>query len=245
MFNLQILLMLSLQSKVSITCVWEYIEGSEQAGIFSHNSMMCTKPKNAVNQPLAKQPPLWGLCWCAKWKGTFHLLSWEARQKVRHNFWPMLSCISSKKRNPATHNRWTHFSLVRQIYMLLLVSSTVWIRWSFYNCLLKCNHFIRAEMQVLKYCFWWGMNAGTSVTVPLCSHVTAHVHGKNGTETKHSKALQNIGHLRSLSKPNYICKGQAPQFHKAQQQHETKLNSSVPSLIALYQTAFRPVKNMK
>lgn len=102
---------------------------------------------------------------------------------------PFLPSCSNRKWNSATHNRWRHLSLVGQTYLLLLVSSTLWTIRSFYNCLLKCNHFIRAQMQVLKCCCWWGTNAGTSVTVPLCSHVTAHVHRKNGTETKHTKGF--------------------------------------------------------
>lgn len=170
-----------------------------------------------------------------------------SRQKVGSNFWPTLSC-SNRKRNSATHSRWTHLSLVGQTYMLLLVSRILGRRWSFCNCLLECNHVTRAEMQGLKCCFWWGMNASTFVTLPICSQITiAHVHRKkkNGTETKHSKSLQNTGHLRSLSNQNYICKEQTPQFHKAQQQHEIKLNSSVPPLNVFYETAFRPVKNIK
>lgn len=151
---------------------------------------------NAVNQPLAKQPPMWGLCWCAKWKGMFHLLSWEAqyapalsRQKVGSNFWPTLSC-SNRKRNSATHNRWTHLSLVGQTYMLLLVSCILGRRWSFCNCLLECNHVTRAEMQVLKCCFWWGMNGSTFVTLPICNQITiAHVHRKKMAQKRSTQSL--------------------------------------------------------
>lgn len=154
-----------------------------------------------MNQPLAKQPPMWGLCWCAIWKGTFTYcprrlnmpLSWLDRKlDTIFDPAPFLPTCSNRKWNSATHNRWRHLSLVGQTYLLLLVSSTLWTIWSFYNCLLKWNHFIRAEMQVLKCCCWWGTNAGTSVTVPLCSHVTAHIHRKKWHRNKAHKRLYKI-----------------------------------------------------
>lgn len=157
MFNFQTLLMLSVQSKVSIAFLWYYIEESDQAGISSHSLMMSTKPKNAVNQPLAKQPPVWGLCFA---NGRAHFtyrpgrlnlpLSWLDRRLDTISD-PCFPVAAAEQEISALHNRWTHLSLVGQTYMLLFVSSTLWTRWSFYKCLLKCNHFVRAEVQVLKY----------------------------------------------------------------------------------------------
>lgn len=134
-----------------------------------------------------------------------------------------------RKTNVAAPSKWAQLSLAEQMYNLF---GHLQYRQNDLSAIIFPNlSFGMVKTPVPKYCFWWGTSV-TSVTMPLCNQATtAKLHENNCSETKRSKALGNTtGHLRSMSIPISICKGQAAhrQHHKAQQLQEINLTSLFP-----------------
>lgn len=118
MFSFLTLLMLPVQSKVSIAFVyWDCIEGSEQAGTSSWSPLHVQSQQQCCKPALSKAAPCMGTSLVCQMEGHISLTAAGAqhtpvlaRQKVGRNFWPTLSC-SNRKGNAATLNTWTQVVL--------------------------------------------------------------------------------------------------------------------------------------